>query len=81
MGHFQVLPTDPRILELSDEQIDILFVYHLMCPDDSELKELYRRNSKAEQLKEALPVNVLKQQGFTDEMIEQIKNDVARGVK
>lgn len=64
---------------LTDEQIDILFLYYLMKPEDKELKEIYRQNNKVEQIENDIPVDLFKAQGFTDEQIEQIKKDVVAG--
>jgi hypothetical protein len=64
---------------LTEEQIDVLFLYYLMKPEDKELKEIYRQNNKAEQIENDVPVDLFKAQGFTDEQIEQIKKDVVTG--
>lgn len=80
MEHFKVLPTDKRIKRLTDDQIDILFIYHLMKPEESALRETYQRQSLIEEKQNGLPIDQLKKQGFTDEDIEQIKRDLEKTV-
>ena len=73
------MPTETRAKELTEEQVDILFMYYLLKPEDSDVKELYARNRKAEQAQLELPVDVLKASGYSEEQIEKMKADVAKG--
>lgn len=76
MEHFRVLPTDERFKQLTDHQINMMFVYYLMRPEDSILKELYRKNQEVEVVKEELPVDLLKAQGYTDVQIAKIRQEL-----
>lgn len=70
------MPTDDRFKQLTEHQIDMMFIYYLMKPDDSDLKELYRRNQETKVVREELPTEVLKAKGFTDAQIAKIKEDL-----
>ncbi|RDE12115.1 MAG: hypothetical protein C4K49_10560 [Candidatus Thorarchaeota archaeon] len=56
-----------------EEQIDVLFLYHVMRPSDEQLREYYRQEVKTGQVQETLPVELLKAQGYTDEQIERMR--------
>jgi hypothetical protein len=62
--------------DLSDEQIDVLFLYHVMRPTDEELREFYRQEVRAEQVASSVPIEELKKLGYTDEQIAEIKATV-----
>jgi hypothetical protein len=47
-----------------------------MRPTDEQLRELYRQESSTQEAQESLPVDLLKAQGWTDEMISRIKEDI-----
>jgi hypothetical protein len=49
-----------------------------MKPEDIELKEIYYKNTKADQLKQTIPVELLKQQGYSMEDIEKIKENIGK---
>lgn len=75
------MPTDPRAKELTEEQVDILFMYYLLKPEDGDVKELYARGQKAEQVTQELPVDLLASKGFSEDQIEAIKADIAKGAR
>jgi predicted CopG family antitoxin len=54
-------------------------MYYLLKPEDEDVKELYSRNRKAEKAQKELPVDVLKAGGYSDEQIEKMKADIAKG--
>jgi hypothetical protein len=64
--------------ELTDEQMDILFMYYLVKPSDETLKDMFYQNKKVEGMREGLPVDMLKKQGYTDAQIERMKADLAK---
>lgn len=76
MEHFKVLPTDPRYLELTEFQIDLLFFHYLIKPEDDLIKKWYQKENKAEDLVESLPEHLLINQGYTKAQIEQIKREI-----
>jgi len=73
MDHFRVLPTMREYQELSEEQIDILFLYHVMRPTDEQLREYYRQEVHVQQVQETLPVDLLRSRGYTEEQIQRIR--------
>ena len=79
MDHFQVLPTDPRIKELSDEQAEILYLNHARLPDAKEIKKRYWEEQKKKQELESFPEEDLRKMGYTEELIEKIKGDIVNG--
>lgn len=79
MEHFRVLPTDPRVLELTDSQIELLFINACQSAGDDELRESYRRIVSKRREAEALPVSDLEKMGYTHEMIEAIKEGIVNG--
>jgi hypothetical protein len=56
-------------------------MYYLLKPEDENIKELYARGQKAEQVTQELPVDLLEARGFTPEQIAAIKVDIAKGVE
>ncbi|MFA5048656.1 MAG: hypothetical protein WC516_06550 [Patescibacteria group bacterium] len=79
MEHYRKLPTSKEILELSDEQIDIMFAYYLTKPEDENIKKAYLELVKQEEKITNFPVDDFKGMGYTDEEIEQIKKDMLIG--
>lgn len=67
------MPTDPRLEKLTDEQIEILFFNALNTPDDKILKKNYQENRKKERMVNGIPADKLREMGYTDEEIEQMK--------
>lgn len=78
MDHFQVLPTDSRYQKLAADQIEVLFLNFLMSPTIEEYKNAYREGKQEEQAEEDFPKEELEGMGYTEEEIEQIKQDLAR---
>ena len=76
MEHFRLLPSDPRLTDLSDEQIEILFLNYVSVPDDSVLKKVYEKKREKEKKESEIPVEDLREMGYTDEQIEEIKRDI-----
>jgi hypothetical protein len=76
-----VLPSDQRYQELLDEEINILFLYHVIRPTEEQLKEFYRQESAAEVAQKELPVDLLKGHGWTAEQIARIKEDIPLSIK
>ena len=74
MTHFRVLPTDQRYQELRDDQIESLFLAYLAVPSPEELRESYRKNRVAEM--KSPPEDELEKMGYSDEEIQQIKQDI-----
>jgi len=66
--------------DLTDDQIDVLFLYHVMRPTDEQLRKFYQQEVKTEQVQESLPVDLLKAQGYTDEQIEQMRKAIPLAV-
>jgi hypothetical protein len=66
--------------DLSEEQIDVLFLYHVMRPTDEQLREYYQQEIKTEKVQETLPVDLLKAQGYTDEQIERMREAIPLAV-
>ncbi len=74
MNHFRILPTDPRINNLSDDQIELLFFSFISSPTDNEYKLWYRKKEQARVAVDDLPIEDLKKMDYTDEDIENISN-------
>lgn len=62
--------------DLSEEQIDVLFLYHVMRPTDEQLREYYRQEVRTEETQQTLPTEMLKAQGYTDEQIERMREAI-----
>jgi hypothetical protein len=76
MEHFRVLPTDPRLKNLADDQISLLLQYWLDY-DEEYFRRTYRERKAAEQEKPKFNRKALYELGYTD---EDIDNDpVLRG--
>ncbi len=74
-----MLPTDPRLTSLTDEQVELLFLTACRVMSDSELKETYWERKTREKSSEELPVNELENMGYSPEMIETIKKGILDG--
>ena len=70
------MPTDPRMEELEDEQIDVLFLYHVMRPTDDQLREFYRQEIQTEVVQETLPEDLLKARGWSAEQIARVRAEL-----
>ena len=77
MEHFRILPSDERYLDLYEEQMDVLFLYHLIHPSDDALREAYRREKESESIQKTLPEDVLRQKGWTDDMIKELHGQLS----
>jgi hypothetical protein len=69
MEHFRILPTDQRIKELSEEQIEILYLSFLHLPEDDSVRYSYHkadsRKEKAEELRK-----IMREQGKPERIID-----------
>lgn len=79
LEHFQVLPTEERYKKLTTDQVEVLFLNFLMSPTAEEYKNAYREGKREEQAEEDFPKEELEGMGYTEEEIEQMKQDLARG--
>jgi hypothetical protein len=70
------LPSDKRYRNLSEEQIDILFLYHVMRSTDEQLRETYRSETEALEAQNTLPAGLLLAQGYKPEEIEAMKKAI-----
>lgn len=66
--------------ELMEEQINILFFYHVMRPTDEQLREYYRQEVRTEKIQESLPVDLLRARGYTEEQIQRMREDISLAV-
>jgi chemotaxis receptor (MCP) glutamine deamidase CheD len=73
MDHFRLLPTDPRIKRLADEQAEILFMNHMRLPSSDALKRRYSEEKRREKAAAEFPEDDFKAMGYSDEAIEEIK--------
>jgi predicted nucleic acid-binding protein len=71
MEHFRVLPTDPRVKDLSDNQISLLMQFWLDYDEES-MRLSYRKRKADEQAKPKYKNEDLKEIGYTDEEIEEL---------
>jgi hypothetical protein len=71
MEHFRVLPTDPRVERLTEEQTTVLFQYWLDY-DEEMTRKAYREKSANEDMKPSFDPDELRQIGYSDEDIEKI---------
>ena len=62
--------------ELEDEQIDVLFLYHVMRPTDDQLREFYRQEIQTEVVQETLPEDLLKARGWSAEQIARVRAEL-----
>lgn len=81
MDHFRVLPTDTRYQDLQEDEIDVLFLYHLMKPTEEQLREMFQQEVTADTMQETLPEEMLKRKGWSDEMVRRIREDLPRSVR
>ncbi len=79
MDHFRVLPTDPRIQNLTDEQCEILFLNHMRLPDSKVLKKNYFEHKQREDQIQDLPEEEFLKMGYTQEAIQRIKDNILHG--
>lgn len=75
MDHYRVLPTDPRYLALTDEQVEVLFFSFLSMPTEEQWKEWYRKQKAESRLD--IPVEQLKEMHYSDAEIAQIRKELA----
>jgi len=79
MEHFRVLPTDPRIKGLSDNQISLLMQYWLDF-DERAIREVYReRKAKEEAKPKFRKKDLMDDLGFTEEEAEAEIERLTRG--
>ena len=73
MEHFRVLPTDPRLKRLSDDQISLLMFYWLNN-DERSMKTAYGEHKANEEAKKEpqFKRKDLKDIGYTDAEIEEM---------
>jgi hypothetical protein len=76
MDYFRILPTDPRMKQLTAEQAEILFLNHCSLPDDRSLKTAFREQKETEQALMEFPEEEFREMGYTDEEIEELKKDI-----
>lgn len=72
MGHFQILPTDQRMKELTRDQMELLYIGYLTSPSDEELRNAYRNSKKEIESNEAL-----EEMGYNSEEMEEINKAIA----
>ena len=71
MEHFRVLPSDRRLEQLTDEQIDVLFVHWLDFDEDMS-REAYRKKRSEEEMKPRFDPEQLRALGYGDAEIHDI---------
>ena len=76
MEHFRVLPTDPRLTDLTNDQLEVLFTFSLTSAGDEQMKTRYARLKEEEQVVEDLPREQLRKMGYGKEEIERISQDL-----
>jgi hypothetical protein len=69
MEHFRVLPTDRRLLDLTDDQIGLLMQYWLDY-DEEYFRRTYRERKAVETSKPEFNRQALYDIGYTDEEID-----------
>jgi len=77
--HFRVLPTDERFKQLTEDQMELLFCYFLVSPTDEQYKEAHKRNLSKDEVIETFPKEKLKEMGYTEEELENIKQGLVIG--
>lgn len=70
--HFRVLPTSKEFKELTEDQIDLLFIHFLNRISDDDYKRLYHKNKTDT----GLPKDQLKKMGYDDTDIVNIENEL-----
>lgn len=76
MEHFRVLPTDPGLKSLTDDQLEVLFTFSLTCAGDEQMKAHYARLRDQDQVVEGLPRMQLGKMGYSKEEIERISAEL-----
>jgi hypothetical protein len=74
MEHFRALPTDPRIEELSDDQISLLMTYWLNN-DERDIKVAYleqKAKEEAEKQKPVFKADELREIGYSEAEIKEM---------
>jgi len=74
MEHFRVLPTDPKVKALSDDQISLIMLYWLNN-DERDIKTAYLAYKEKEaeaKSKPSFKADDLRDIGYTDAEIEKI---------
>ena len=77
MDHFQVLPTDKRYQELTEYQIDVLFVHNLLRADDYAIRKTYWEEKEKSIKKNSFPEEFFRKQGYSEEQISRFKEEYA----
>lgn len=75
MEHFRVLPSDPRLEALTDEQAAVLFQYWLDYDEDI-ARRVYREKKAEEDAKPSYDVDELRAMGYPEDEIERIKRSL-----
>ena len=73
MEHFRVLPTDPKFINLTIDQMELLYVYSVGSPTDEEMKHMYRKHKKEMLEENKIPENKLEEMGYSENDIKRIK--------
>jgi hypothetical protein len=74
--HYRVLPTDPRYKELTDDQIELLFVNFLTTLTPDEQRRFYIQKLAEEQEEAQFPVEEFKKLGYSEEQLAEIREGV-----
>lgn len=55
-------------------------MYYLLKPEDESIKELYHSEKKSEKVVNGLPVDQLRESGYSEADIEAMKLDIGKGM-
>ena len=72
MEHFRVLPTDDRFRRLTPDQIELLFLSHVMMPDTDGARQQYQREMVKREEWKNFPKEQFEGMGYSEEDIRGI---------
>lgn len=77
--HFRILPTDERFKKLKEDQMELLFCYFVSSPNDEQYRKAHYSNLSKEEIMETLPEDKIKEMGYSEEELKDIKEALIIG--
>ena len=70
------MPTDQRYKELSEEQMELLFMSFLNSPPDEGIRQAHHRSLSKEELIESMPKEAMSKMGYSEEDMRKIADEI-----
>ena len=77
--HFRILPTDERFKQLTEDQMELLFCYFVSNPTDEQYRKAHYSNLSKEEVMETLPEDKIKEMGYSEKELKDIKDALIIG--